>query len=87
MLAVLATAGVAAIIGLVIYFFIGGYSGGNSPTNIAPVLFPIALGLFVFVGLPAILICALLWIGFAWSSRRPSTGAASQAEHRPGEPG
>jgi hypothetical protein len=68
-LSVLATAGVAAIIGLVIFFFIGGYSGGSDPTSIAPVLFPIAILLFLFGGLPAMLICVLLWLGYARSSR------------------
>jgi hypothetical protein len=78
-LAMLATAGVAAIIGLVIYFFIGGYSGGSDPTNIAPVLFPVAILLFLFAGLPAMLVCVLLWLGYARSSRTPSAGRTPQA--------
>lgn len=73
-LSVLASAAVAAIVGLVVYLFIGGYSGGDSPTNIAPVLFPIAILLFVGAGLPAMLICALLWAGFSRSSRRRGDG-------------
>ena len=71
-LSVLASAAVATIMGFVVYLFIGGYSGGDSPTNIAPVLFPIAILLFLVAGLPAMLICALLWAGFSRSSRRRS---------------
>jgi hypothetical protein len=85
-LSVLATAGVAAIVGLVIYFFIVGYSGGSDPTSIAPVLFPIAILLFLFVGLPAMLICVLLWLGYARSSRTPSAGRTPQTGHRSGDP-
>ncbi len=83
-LSVLASAAVAAIMGLVVYFFIGGYSGGSSPTNIAPILFPIAIGLFIVAGLPSMLICALLWAGYSRSSRRGSRGRTRQPGRPPG---
>src|SRR5215469_8955639 len=69
-LSALASLGVAVILVFVAYLFIGGYSGGNSPTNVAPVLFPIALLLFIFAGLPSMLVCGLLWAGYAISRRR-----------------
>ena len=70
MLSGFATAAVALVIGILIYLVIGGYSGGSSHTNVAPVLFPVAFLVFLIVGLPTILVCALSWAGFAISARR-----------------
>jgi ABC-type polysaccharide/polyol phosphate export permease len=69
-LSVLASATAAVIVGIVLYLFIGGYSGGNSPTSVTPILFPFAILLFVVAGLPSMLICGLLWTGFSLSRRR-----------------
>ena len=78
-LSVLASAEVAAVLVLVVYLFIGGYSGGSSPTSVAPVLFPIAILIFLAAGLPSMLICGLLWAGFSLSSRRPDRASAPGA--------
>ena len=67
---VLASATVAVIMSFVVYLFIGGYSGGDSPTSVTPILFPFAILLFVVAGLPSMLICGLLWTGFSLSRRR-----------------
>ncbi len=69
-LSVLASAAVAVILGFVVYLFVGAYSGGGSPTNVAPVLFPVAILLFIVAGLPAMLVCGLLWAGYTRSTRR-----------------
>jgi hypothetical protein len=69
-LAALASLAVVVIILLFFYLFIGGYSGGNNPTSVAPVLFPIAFLLLGLVGVPAMLVCSLLWAGYALSRRR-----------------
>jgi ABC-type polysaccharide/polyol phosphate export permease len=69
-LSVLGSTAVAVIMAVVLYLFIGGYSGGNSPASITPVLFPIAIALFVVAGLPSVLICGLLWTGYSLSRRR-----------------
>jgi hypothetical protein len=45
-------------------------SRGNSPTSITPILYPIAIALFVVAGLPSVLICGLLWTGYSLSRRR-----------------
>jgi hypothetical protein len=69
-LSVLASTGLGVVLGLALYLFIGGYSAGNDPTSPAPLLFPIAIGLFILVGLPAGMLCIVLWTGFAFSLRR-----------------
>lgn len=80
-LAVLATLAVVVIFLLFVYLFIGGYSGGNNPTSVAPVLFPIAFLLLVFVGVPSMLVCCLLWVGYAASRRRDARrGEPAQSE-------
>ncbi len=78
-LSVLASAEVTAVLVFVAYLFIGGYSGGSSPTSVAPVLFPIAILIFLAAGLPSMLICGLLWAGFALSSRRQDRANAPGA--------
>jgi hypothetical protein len=69
-LSVLASAAVAVILAVVLYLFIGGYSGGSRPTSVTPVLFPVALLLFIVAGLPSMLLCGLLWAGYSLSRRR-----------------
>lgn len=69
-LSLLSSAAVAVVLGFVGYLFIGGYSGGTSPTNIAPVLFPIALLVLIVAGLPSRLVCGLMWTGYSMSTRR-----------------
>lgn len=69
-LSAFASAAVVVVVVFVGYLVIGGYSGGNSPTSVTAVLFPVALLFFIVIGIPAILVCLLLWIGFAVSARR-----------------
>ena len=69
-LSLLASLGVVVIVLFVGYLFIGGYSGGNNPTSINALLFPIALLVLVFAGVPSMLVCGLLWGGYAVSRRR-----------------
>jgi hypothetical protein len=66
-LAVLASAATVVIIGFLVNLFIAGYSGGNDPTSVAPLAFPIALLFFVIAGVPALLICTLLWLAYTAS--------------------
>lgn len=69
-LSIAASAAVVIVVGLVIYLVVGGYSGGNDPTSVAPLAFPIAVIFFVIGGIPAILICAGLWIAYGAVRRR-----------------
>jgi hypothetical protein len=74
-LSALASVVVAAIVGLIVYLLVESYSGGSSPTSIAPLAFPVALVLFLIAGLPAMGICAALWIAYGASvPRRARTG-------------
>jgi len=69
-LSVLASLAAAGLFGFFGYLIVGAYSGGSSPTNIAPVLFPIAFLLLIGVVIPAVLVCVLLWLGFRAVTRR-----------------
>jgi hypothetical protein len=53
---------------------IGGYSGGSNPTSVTPILFPVALLLLLAGGLPAMLVCGLLWAGYSLSRRHRGAG-------------
>jgi hypothetical protein len=59
------------------YLFVGGYLGGNNPTSLNGLLFPLAFLVFFGVGVPSMLVCGLLWVGYTASRRRRA---------RPGEP-
>jgi hypothetical protein len=84
-LSVLTSVLLAGVLGLVLYLFIGGYSGGNSPTSVTPVLFPIALLIFVVVGLPSMLLCGAMWAGYSLSTRRRRlAGGDAPAAQAPG---
>lgn len=85
-LAVLASAVTVLLLGFVVYLFIGGYSGGHSPTNVAPVLFPIAFLLFFLAGLPAVMVSLGLWIGFGLSAARTRRRADPQPAEDQGRP-
>ena len=75
-LAVMASTATAVIFGFLAFMFISGYSGGSSPTSIAPIAFPIALFFFVVVGVPAVVISVLLW--FAYRAARSSKVAGAR---------
>jgi hypothetical protein len=66
-----ASVGVAVVLAIVVDLIVGSYSGGINPANIAPALFPLAMVLLVVAGVPAALLCTLLWLRFASSVRRP----------------
>jgi hypothetical protein len=66
-LAVLASAATVVILGFLVNLFIQGYSGGNDPTSIAPLAFPIAILGFVIAGIPALVISTLLWLAYTAS--------------------
>jgi hypothetical protein len=82
-LAVLASAATVAILGFLVDLFIAGYSGGNDPTSVAPLAFPVAILGFVIAGIPALVISALLWLTYAAS--RGARARARQGE-RPSSP-
>jgi hypothetical protein len=69
-LALLVSAAAAVVLGFAVYLFIAGYSGGGGPQSVAPLAFPIALGIFALVGLPVALACAGSWIGYFAAARR-----------------
>jgi len=69
-LALLVSAVAAVVLGFATYLFIQGYSGGGDPQSVAPLAFPIALGIFALVGLPVALACAGSWIGYFAAARR-----------------
>jgi hypothetical protein len=52
------------------YLIVYGYSGGNNPTSLNGLLFPLAFLIFFVVGGPSMLLCALLWAGYSFSRRR-----------------
>jgi ABC-type polysaccharide/polyol phosphate export permease len=66
-LAVLVSAATVVILGFLVYLYFQGYSGGNDPTSVAPLAFLFAIALYGIVGIPAQLICALLWVAYATS--------------------
>ena len=82
-LAVVASAAAVVIVGFIVNLFIQGYSGGNDPTSIAPLAIPIAMLFYVIAGIPAMLICAMLWL--AYTASKTARARARQAE-RPSSP-
>jgi hypothetical protein len=68
-LAVLASAATVLLIGFLVYRFIQGYSGGNDATGGADLdlASPFAVLFFVVAGIPALLMCGLLWLAYAAS--------------------
>lgn len=74
---VLASAATAVILGFLGYLVIDRYSGGNSPTNIAPTAIPIVLLFFVVLGIPAMVISALLWFAYGVARTRVGGDRAS----------
>ncbi len=63
-------AGCGRAFGFFVHLIVGGYSGGSSPTSVAPMLFPVAFLFFLVVQIPATLVCALLWLGYRVASAR-----------------
>jgi hypothetical protein len=69
-LAVIASVATALVFGFASYLFIQGYSGGSNPESVAPLAFPIAFAIYVFVGVPTALVCALAWVSYYAATRR-----------------
>jgi hypothetical protein len=70
MLSVLASLAIVVIVLFSVYLLIGAYAGGSNPTSVNGVLFPIVLLFLAIVGFPSMLVCVLLWAGYAISRRR-----------------
>ena len=77
-LAVLASAATVAILGFLINLFIQGYLSGNDPTGLGGLAVFLALVGYYIVGIPALLICTLLWLAY-----RASSAARARAHARP----
>lgn len=69
-LSILASAGLLVLLAGLFYLFAQGYSGGNDPTSVAPLAFPVSFVLFLYFGVPVAMLCTVLWLGFAFSLRR-----------------
>jgi hypothetical protein len=69
-IAVLASAATAVVFAFAVYLFAAGYSGGSNPESVAPLAIPLSFLVWVFVGVPAALICALAWAGYFAATRR-----------------
>jgi hypothetical protein len=69
-LAVIASVATAVVLGFAANLYHQGYSGGNNPESVAAVAFPIALGIYAFVGVPLALLCAGAWVGYYAVTRR-----------------
>jgi hypothetical protein len=80
-LAVLASAATLLILGFLINLFIQGYLMGNSPTSLGGLAVFFALVGYYIAGIPALLICTLLWLAY-----RASHAARARAHARPNDP-
>lgn len=77
--AVLASAAVALVFGFAVYLFATGYSGGSNPQSVAALAIPLSFLVWIFVGLPTALVCALAWAGYFAAARR-SRRSSNEAE-------
>jgi hypothetical protein len=82
-LAVLASAATVVVLGFLINLFIQGYLSGNGPTSLGGLAIFLALVGYYIVGVPALLICTLLWLAY-----KASNGARARARRaeRPSQP-
>lgn len=69
-LAVLASAAAAAVLGFAALLFAQGFAGAGDPQSVAALAFPMALLVVIVAGLPAALVCAAAWAGYAAATRR-----------------
>jgi hypothetical protein len=79
-LAVLASAATVVVLGFLINLFIQGYSGGNDPTSLGGLAVFLAMLGCALVGIPALLICTLLWLAY-----RASSAARARAHFKPND--
>jgi cytochrome bd-type quinol oxidase subunit 2 len=77
-LSVLASAVTVIILGFFINLFIQGYSIRNDPSGLGGLAVFFSLVGYYFVGIPAMLICTLLWLAY-----RASSAARARAHARP----
>jgi hypothetical protein len=80
-LAVVASAATVVIFGFLINLFIQGYLSSNTPTSLGGLAVFLAMLGYVIVGIPATLVCALLWIGYLGSK-----AARARAQAGPDDP-
>jgi hypothetical protein len=59
----------AIFIGYFIFLVIFAYSG-NGPTSVNAITFPIAIFLYIVVGIPAVAITFLIWLGYTKTKPR-----------------
>ena len=83
-LSAIASLAVVVIILFFAYLLVGAYSGGNNPTSVNGLLFPLAFLFLGFVGFPSLLVCSLLWAGYAASRRRRPRAGESAWRRRSG---
>jgi hypothetical protein len=79
-LAVLASAATVVILGFLANLYIQGYLAGNGPTSLGGLAVFIALVGYYIVGIPALLICTLLWL--AYRASKAARARARRAERR-----
>lgn len=75
-LASLASAATLALLVYLAYLVLESYSGGNSSTSLSGLLFLVAVVYAVVFGIPAFLVSAALWVGYALIMRRRRRRAA-----------
>jgi hypothetical protein len=81
-LSVLASAATVVVLGFLINLYIQGYLMGNGPTSLGGLAIFLALVGYYIAGIPALLICTLLWLAY-----RASRAARTRAHARPNDPG
>jgi hypothetical protein len=69
-IAVLASAATAVILGFVIYLVAESYAGPSGPESLGGLAFFLAVYVRVVFGLPAAVTCGLAWVGYAVAARR-----------------
>jgi len=80
-LSVLASAATVVILGFLINLYIQGSSSANDPAGLGGLAVFLALVGYYLVGIPALLICTLLWLAY-----RASRAARARADARPNDP-
>jgi ABC-type multidrug transport system fused ATPase/permease subunit len=84
-LSVLASAATVIILGFLINLFIQGYSSGSDPAGLGGLAVFLALVGYYIVGIPALLICTLLWLAYRASSAARAR-ALARLRDQPAQP-
>jgi hypothetical protein len=77
-LAVLASAATVGILGLLANLYIQGYLAGDGPNSLGGLAVFLALVGYYIIGIPALLVCTLLWL--AYRASKAARGRARRAE-------